>query len=217
LCPPLQCLHHALQLADVGPGNADLAANRCSILMSAWRTTLLGRTQRLTSSSRASMVTGDTQSVHQRSDLRGAARCCSGAHRHPGALEHGAKQLAVARAARPRPMESDMKHDAVTWLDFRAEDLSQARDFIRSLQEEGVVDERIQRALKAPGRPGVRCRRLWRTSIARRSPSCASLQFASCSENSAIQFDVSACRRASVSGRELPVAQFESPARIARA
>lgn len=34
-----------------------------------------------------------------------------------------------------------MKHDAVTWLDFRAEDLSQARDFIRSLQEEGVIDE----------------------------------------------------------------------------
>src|SRR3954469_8752301 len=34
-----------------------------------------------------------------------------------------------------------MKHDAVTWLDFRADDLSQARDFIRSLQEEGVIDE----------------------------------------------------------------------------
>jgi len=34
-----------------------------------------------------------------------------------------------------------MKHDAVTWLDFRANDLSQARDFIRSLQEEGVIDE----------------------------------------------------------------------------
>lgn len=34
-----------------------------------------------------------------------------------------------------------MKHDAVTWLDFRADDLSQARNFIRSLQEEGVIDE----------------------------------------------------------------------------
>jgi len=34
-----------------------------------------------------------------------------------------------------------MKHDAVTWLDFRADDLSRARDFIRSLQEEGVIDE----------------------------------------------------------------------------
>lgn len=34
-----------------------------------------------------------------------------------------------------------MKLDAVTWLDFRADDLSQARDFIRSLQEEGVIDE----------------------------------------------------------------------------
>lgn len=34
-----------------------------------------------------------------------------------------------------------MKQDAVTWLDFRADDLSQARDFIRSLQEEGVIDE----------------------------------------------------------------------------
>jgi len=34
-----------------------------------------------------------------------------------------------------------MKHDAVTWLDFRANDLSRARDFIRSLQEEGVIDE----------------------------------------------------------------------------
>lgn len=34
-----------------------------------------------------------------------------------------------------------MKHDAVTWLDFRVDDLSQARDFIRSLQEEGVIDE----------------------------------------------------------------------------
>jgi hypothetical protein len=34
-----------------------------------------------------------------------------------------------------------MKRDAVTWLDFRADDLSQARDFIRSLQEEGVIDE----------------------------------------------------------------------------
>jgi hypothetical protein len=34
-----------------------------------------------------------------------------------------------------------MKLGAVTWLDFRADDLSQARDFIRSLQEEGVIDE----------------------------------------------------------------------------
>ena len=34
-----------------------------------------------------------------------------------------------------------MKLDAVTWLDFRVDDLSQARDFIRSLQEEGVIDE----------------------------------------------------------------------------
>lgn len=34
-----------------------------------------------------------------------------------------------------------MKLDAVTWLDFRADDLSRARDFIRSLQEEGVIDE----------------------------------------------------------------------------
>ena len=34
-----------------------------------------------------------------------------------------------------------MKHDAVTWLDFRADDLSQARSFIRSLQDEGVIDE----------------------------------------------------------------------------
>ncbi len=34
-----------------------------------------------------------------------------------------------------------MKLDAVTWLDFRADDLSQARNFIRSLQEEGVIDE----------------------------------------------------------------------------
>src|SRR5882672_8966573 len=38
-------------------------------------------------------------------------------------------------------MESNMKHDAVTWLDFRTDDLSQARAFIRSLQEEGVIDE----------------------------------------------------------------------------
>jgi hypothetical protein len=38
-------------------------------------------------------------------------------------------------------MESDMKRDAVTWLDFRADDLAQAREFIRSLQEEGVIDE----------------------------------------------------------------------------
>lgn len=34
-----------------------------------------------------------------------------------------------------------MRHDAVTWLDFRADDLARARDFIRSLQEEGVIDE----------------------------------------------------------------------------
>lgn len=34
-----------------------------------------------------------------------------------------------------------MKLEAVTWLDFRADDLSRARDFIRSLQEEGVIDE----------------------------------------------------------------------------
>ena len=34
-----------------------------------------------------------------------------------------------------------MKHDAITWLDFRADDLVRARDFIRSLQEEGVIDE----------------------------------------------------------------------------
>lgn len=34
-----------------------------------------------------------------------------------------------------------MKRDAVTWLDFRADDLVRARDFIRSLQEEGVIDE----------------------------------------------------------------------------
>jgi len=34
-----------------------------------------------------------------------------------------------------------MKRDTVTWLDFRANDLSQARHFIRSLQEEGVIDE----------------------------------------------------------------------------
>src|SRR6185436_2890307 len=34
-----------------------------------------------------------------------------------------------------------MRLDAVTWLDFRPDDLSQARDFIRSLQEEGVIDE----------------------------------------------------------------------------
>ena len=34
-----------------------------------------------------------------------------------------------------------MSHDAVTWLDFRADDLARARDFIRSLQEEGVIDE----------------------------------------------------------------------------
>jgi len=31
--------------------------------------------------------------------------------------------------------------DAVTWLDFRADDLFHARQFIRSLQEEGVIDE----------------------------------------------------------------------------
>lgn len=37
--------------------------------------------------------------------------------------------------------EPKMKLDAVTWLDFRADDLLQARDFIRSLQEEGVIDE----------------------------------------------------------------------------
>lgn len=35
----------------------------------------------------------------------------------------------------------EMKLGAVTWLDFRADALSQARDFIRSLQEEGVIDE----------------------------------------------------------------------------
>lgn len=34
-----------------------------------------------------------------------------------------------------------MRHDAVTWMDFRADDLARARDFIRSLQEEGVIDE----------------------------------------------------------------------------
>ena len=34
-----------------------------------------------------------------------------------------------------------MRHDAVTWLDFRADDLVRARDLIRSLQEEGVIDE----------------------------------------------------------------------------
>jgi len=34
-----------------------------------------------------------------------------------------------------------VRHDAVTWLDFRADDLARARDFIRSLQEEGVIDE----------------------------------------------------------------------------
>lgn len=34
-----------------------------------------------------------------------------------------------------------MRHDAVTWLDFRADDLARARDFIRSIQEEGVIDE----------------------------------------------------------------------------
>lgn len=39
------------------------------------------------------------------------------------------------------PMEHVVKRDPVTWLDFRADDLSQARDFIRSLQEEGVIDE----------------------------------------------------------------------------
>ena len=32
-------------------------------------------------------------------------------------------------------------YDAVTWLDFRADDLLIARDFIRSLQVEGVIDE----------------------------------------------------------------------------
>lgn len=34
-----------------------------------------------------------------------------------------------------------MKRDAVTWLDFRSDELSEARAFIRSLQEEGVIDE----------------------------------------------------------------------------
>jgi len=34
-----------------------------------------------------------------------------------------------------------VRHDAVTWLDFRADDLARARDFIRSLQEEAVLDE----------------------------------------------------------------------------
>lgn len=34
-----------------------------------------------------------------------------------------------------------MRVDAVTWLDFRADDLLHARQFIRSLQEEGVIDE----------------------------------------------------------------------------
>jgi hypothetical protein len=34
-----------------------------------------------------------------------------------------------------------MRNDAVSWLDFRAEDLSMARDLIRSLQQEGVIDE----------------------------------------------------------------------------
>ena len=34
-----------------------------------------------------------------------------------------------------------MKHDTVTWLDFRTEDLLLARDFIRSMQQEGVIDE----------------------------------------------------------------------------
>lgn len=38
-------------------------------------------------------------------------------------------------------MAATVKRDAVTWLDFRADDLVQARDFIRSLQEEGVIDE----------------------------------------------------------------------------
>lgn len=42
-----------------------------------------------------------------------------------------------------------MKLDSVTWLDFRADDLLQARNFIRSLQEEGVIDELGFLALQA--------------------------------------------------------------------
>lgn len=34
-----------------------------------------------------------------------------------------------------------MRHEAVTWLDLRADDLLRARGFIRSLQDEGVIDE----------------------------------------------------------------------------
>lgn len=34
-----------------------------------------------------------------------------------------------------------MRIDAVTWLDFRPDDLLRAREFIRSLQDEGVIDE----------------------------------------------------------------------------
>jgi len=43
--------------------------------------------------------------------------------------------------AAPSGGEAAVRHDAVTWLDFRADDLARARDFIRSLQEEGVIDE----------------------------------------------------------------------------
>jgi hypothetical protein len=33
----------------------------------------------------------------------------------------------------PNGAEAAVRHDAVTWLDFRADDLARARDFIRSL------------------------------------------------------------------------------------
>lgn len=47
----------------------------------------------------------------------------------------------AAHGAAPSGGDVALRHDAVTWLDFRAEDLARARDFIRSLQVEGVIDE----------------------------------------------------------------------------
>src|SRR4051812_6958624 len=41
------------------------------------------------------------------------------------------------------------KEAAITWLDFRAEDLARARGFIRLLQDESVVDELGFLALQA--------------------------------------------------------------------
>jgi len=43
--------------------------------------------------------------------------------------------------------DTAVRNDALTWLDFRPDDLAGARAFIRSPQDEGVIDELGFRAL----------------------------------------------------------------------